>query len=829
MRLRRVAQLDSAGFLNRRSQVRILSRVFSSTRNRRIHASFVMPLLGRLPSRPYAVITMNQPTCGRKFFLRFAVFCVAAGLMGNRFAVAQSPVELRVDQLVSQLNQEEKIGLLHGYDGFYTGAVDRLKIPRTKFTDGPVGTRNDGASTAYPAGVLLASTWDPDIAEREGVALGRDARSRGDHILLGPGVNIYRQPQNGRNFEYLGEDPYLAGRIAVGYIQGVQSQGVAACIKHFACNNQEIKRHLVDVRVDERTLHEIYLPAFEAAVKIAHVRSIMASYNRINGSYATASHYLLTDVLRKEWGFDGFVMSDWGAVDDTLGPMTAGLDLEMPDKAYFNSQTLQPLLDAGKITQADIDEKVKHILRVEAEMGWLDRPQIDKTIARDDPANDATALAVAREGIVLLKNQGNLLPLDRTKVHKLVLLGAGADAYVAGGGSSFTKPARPVTILAGLTALAKNVQITTIPFHDRSDRRIGELARASVYEPLASGKPGLTADFYTDTELKDPAARQPDVPAIDFNWKPQAAQITRHPFSARWTATIRPTTTGENTFMIRSSDGSRVLLDGKVIIDNWRDQPPHTATANATLQAGRSYQLEIEYYHRTNEPRIQFGYFVTQPALTDEQREAIAGADAAIVAVHTNETEGADRPYDLDPNQLDLINKTAAINPRVIVVLEAGGNVGMQQWIDRVPALLDAWFPGQAGGTAIAEILFGDTNPSGHLPDTFEKAWPDSPAFGNYPGDAQVNYAEGIYMGYRWYDKKNIEPRFPFGFGLSYTAFELKNLKLTPAEGDDNYTATFDATNTGARKAQPSRSCMFDHQQMRRSIDPLRNSKVLPA
>ena len=712
---------------------------------------------------------------------------------------ADPKVDLRTDQIMTQLTLEEKIKLLHGYDNFYTAQIPRLNLPRIKMTDGPVGTRNDGKSTAYPAGAMLAATWDPGIAQQEGVALGRDAKSRGDHILLGPGTNIYRQPQNGRNFEYTGEDPFLAGQIDVGYIKGVQSQGVAACVKHYACNNQEINRGAVDVRVDERALHEIYLPAFEAAVRQGHVGSIMASYNRINGDYATANHYLLTDVLRTEWGFDGVAMSDWGAVHDTLGPMTAGLDLEMPDPAYFNAKKLQPLLDSGKITQAMIDEKVRHLIHLEVEMGWLDHPQKDSTISRNDDANDATALAVGREGIVLLKNEGNLLPLDRSKVKNLVLLGPGADQYVAGGGSSYTDPARPVTILQGISAVAEGVNVTRIPFSDWRGKKMGELARASVFASVENGKGPLSCQFFNNPDLTGEAVARRDDTAIDFDWKQKSPVdgITAKAFSARWSATIEPAVSGPYQFVTRSDDGSRVLLDGKEILDNWRDQAAHTEFVTVPLEAHHTYKLTVEYYNSVGDASMQFAYFPALPSFTSEQESILAGADAVLVCVNTSESEGGDRGYALASEQEQLIKDAAAVNPHIVVILEAGGNVAMKQWIDSVPALMDAWYPGQEGGRAIAEVLFGDVNPSGHLPDTFEKDWTDSPAYGHYPGGKQVEYPEGIYIGYRWYDKKQIVPRFPFGHGLSYTSFDMKNLKVDGH--DQTFTATVEVSNTGAK------------------------------
>jgi beta-glucosidase len=734
--------------------------------------------------------------------IRIGLTALYASVLIASHSLAASEIDQRVEKIISQLSADEKMSLIAGVDGFYTNEIPKVNLPRLKMSDGPVGTRNDGKSTAYPAGALLASTWDPVIAEREGIALGRDARSRGDHFLLGPGVNIYRQPQNGRNFEYFGEDPFLAGQMDVSYIKGVQSQGVAACVKHYACNNQETRRDDVNVIVDERTLHEIYLPAFETAVTRGHVRSIMASYNRINGFYATANHYLLTDVLRTEWGFDGISMSDWGAVHDTLGPMTAGLDLEMPGSDFFNAKKIQPLLANGKITSAVIDEEVRNILHVAVEMGWLDRPQKDPSIARDDADNDATALAVAREGIVLLKNDHGLLPLDREKIHNIVLLGPGADQYVSGGGSSNTQPARPITILAGMQSVAGNVNVTLIPTPFMDEQALGASARATIFAPGKDPEKPLLTQFFNNAKLEgDPVLERGDK-MIAFNWHKNlpVAPVTSHDFSARWTGAIAPSVSGDYEFALRSDDGSRVILDGKQILDNWRDQGAHTETATVKLEANRTYSLVVEYYNVGGEASIQFAYGLAKPIFSPEQRKAITDADAAVVCVRTKESEGVDRSYDLHFAQNELIHNVSTINPRSIVILESGGNIAMKNWIDQVPVLVDAWYPGQAGGRAIAEILFGDVNPSGHLPDTFEKDWPDSPAFGNYPGKDQVHYTEGLYVGYRWYDKKKIEPRFPFGFGLSYTSFDMKNVKIAATDNHDSpWTVTVDVTNTGPR------------------------------
>jgi beta-glucosidase len=707
-------------------------------------------------------------------------------------------IDTKANAILNQLTLDEKLKLLAGVNSFYTQSIDRLQIPRLKMSDGPVGTRNDGPSTAYPAGVLLASTWDPAIARREGQALGRDARARGDHFLLGPGVNIYRVPQNGRNFEYFGEDPYLAGQLAAGYIDGVQSQGVAACVKHFACNNQETDRNTIDARVDERTLHEIYLPAFEAAVKQGHAWSVMAAYNRVNGDYMTANHYLLTDVLKNDWGFAGVLMSDWGATHDSLGPASAGMDLEMPSGKFFNAEKLKPLIESGQVSMSVIDDKIRRLLRVILAMRWLERPQKDGSIPLDDPGNNAVALAVAREGIVLLKNENSLLPLDRSKTKTIAVVGPDAANYAAGEGSSLTVTFHPVTVLDGLQRSAgESVKLVQIPFKSLDGRTIADFAKASKFEGDT-----LAAEFFNNRDLQGAPVARTDR-SIAFEWRHNNEMpidgITTRSFSARWTGKIRPSESGPYVFAVNSDDGSRVKLDDKTIIDDWSNHATRVRTATVNLTAGQTYALAVEYYNDRGSAIIDFGWGKPPELLTSDDRAAIARADAAIICVGTDETEGADRQYELSDPQQQLLAQVSQLNAKSIVVLNAGGNVAMSGWIDHVPALLDAWYPGQAGGQAVAEILFGDVNPAGHLPDTFEREWNDAPAAKNYPGhEGKVEYAEGIYVGYRFFDSKKIEPRFPFGYGLSYTTFAIDDLKVQPA-ADGSYIATANVKNTGGR------------------------------
>lgn len=715
-------------------------------------------------------------------------------------ALAADGVEARVDKALAQLSLDQKIQLLAGVDGMYTYAMPSIGLPRLKMSDGPVGTKNDGPSTAYPAGVLLAATWDPAIAQREGVALGQNGRARGDNFILGPAVNICRQPQDGRNFEYFGEDPYLAGRMAVGYIMGVQSQGVAACIKHFTANNQETHRGDINEIISQRALHEIYLPAFEAAVRQAHVRSIMAAYNKINGLWMTANKPLLTNVLKNDWGFDGIAMSDWGATHDTKGPANAGLDLEMPSGIYFNAKDLKPLIESGAVTKATIDDKVRRILRVAYEMKWDQRPQKEPSIPLDNPATRAVALDVAREGLVLLKNQNHLLPLDAGKIHSLVLVGPNADQYVSGGGSSIVTPQHPVTILDGIQALVgPSVKITRIDFPSLDKSWMNRFAQHSTYES------SLHAEYFNNPTLSGKPVLEKNEAYINHDWQDHLPnkQVTNESFSVRWTGKIKAAKTGPVTFAARSDDGIRIKLDGKTILQDWTDHAALLISTVHNLVAGQTHHVVVEYYNAGGDAVAQFGW-AAKPTegVTEAERKTIANADAVLACVGTEESEGADRRYDLPAPQQQLLDQVTKINPHTVVILNAGGDVNMQPWISKAGALLDAWYPGEAGGTAIAETLFGKINPSGHLPDTFGKSWSDYPSYGHYPGiHGTVIYAEGIYVGYRWFDHKDIQPMFCFGDGLSYTTFKMSNLKITPAKNGNQNSFEVSATvkNAGDR------------------------------
>jgi beta-glucosidase len=703
----------------------------------------------------------------------------AIALFGIKAFSADSADD-RVNDLLGRMTLPEKLEYIGGIHAMSIRPIPRLGLPEIRMSDGPVGVRQDRPSTRYPAGIALAATWNPLLAQREGTSMGRDCRARGIHILLAPGLNINRIPVCGRNFEYLsGEDPYLASQMVVPFVRGVQSQGVVATVKHFAANNQEFNRMEISADVGERALREIYLPAFEAAVKEGKAGAVMDAYNQVNGSFCTENRFLNLEVLKTEWGFSGVLMSDWGATHHTLAAATGGLDLEMPSGTYFNPAALSSLLKNHQISESQIDEKVRRILQLIVRNGFLDRPQLDSDIPENDPTSAATALAIAQEGVVLLKNEGTLLPLDRKSIRSVAVFGPDARPGVpTGWGSSFVHPIDSVSLVDGLRELfGSEVKI------DYFDVGVGSFESAQFLHSAEDGKlePGLKAEFFDNPVLSGQPILSRVDSHIDFDWPTgrPLPELSSDRFSARWTGMIRAVDSGPHAFRARSDDGIRVFLNGELIIDDWQDHAPRTVTAIRPLEAGKTYSLRIDYHnHGGGSALAQLGWasFAVPDTIHDYDVVIIgAGFDDGT------EGEGTDRTFALPNLQDRLIQKVAEKNPRTAVILFSGGNVDMSSWLDKVPVLLHAWYPGQEGGHALATLLAGDINPSGKLPVTFEKAFADNPAAANYPsrdGGKTVNYAEGIFVGYRGYDHSAIEPRFPFGFGLSYTDFEYSDIQV---------------------------------------------------
>jgi beta-glucosidase len=729
---------------------------------------------------------------------------------------SSAEVERRANSILSQMTLEEKLNLLGGVDGFFIRDIPRLKLPRLKMADGPVGVRNFGPATAFAGGVTLTATWNPALAELVGNELGRDSRAKGVHFLLAPGVNIYRAPMNGRNFEYFGEDPFLASRMAVSYIKGVQSQGVSATIKHFLGNNSEFDRHNSDSIIDERTLREIYLPAFEAAVKEAQVGAIMNSYNLTNGLHMSQNKYLLTDVLKQEWGFDGLIMSDWSGTYDGVEAANAGQDLEMPSGLHMNPQTLKPAIEQGKVSVATVDDKVRRILRTALRFGWLDRDQTSLSIPRYNSQGRQVALNAAREGITLLKNDGGLLPLNKSKIKSILIIGPGAyPAVPGGGGSADVQPFAAISYLEGLANYAgKDPGSQFQVYYDRGLLSYSDLANATNFTTAQTdGKPGLRAEYFNNIGLKGTPVITRTEQQVDYG---TAARLLfpEQTLSSRWTGYYTPQDSGSYDVFVQTTreiGGSyRLYVDDKLVLDNWT-----TLTALADYRTLRldpgAHKIVLEQHGRAfrRAARLRMGVVRAGQFVSGNGKKLAASSDVVIVAAGfdaESEAESADRTFRLPLGQEELIQEMAAANKNTIVVMTSGGGVDMNAWLDRVPALVQAWYPGQEGGTALAEILFGDVNPSGRLPVTFERRWQDNPVHDSYypeAGTKRVVYKEGVFVGYRGYEHNRTKPLFPFGFGLSYTTFTYSNLSIKPvsnSESGPRYQVSFDVKNTGTRE-----------------------------
>lgn len=721
-------------------------------------------------------------------------------------------IEKRVDELLKRMTLEEKIDLLGG-TGFATKPIKRLGIPELKMTDGPLGVRW-GKSTAFPCGTAMASTWDTTLIGKVGKAIAQEAKMKGRNVLLGPNVNIARIPLNGRTFEAFGEDPYLTSNMGVSYINGVQSEEVVATVKHFCCNNQEYNRAFVNEIVDQRALHEVYLPAFKAAVQRANVLAVMAAYNKVNGTYCSENRYLLTDELKKKWGFKGLVMSDWGAVHSSIPTVNSGLDLEMPTGQYLNDSTLTYAVRKGIISEETINNMVRRILYVMFKIGLFDRRSTRGSDLVIGQNHRKIAYKSACEGIVLLKNDDKILPVRINRIKSIALLGPGAAvARTGGGGSAHVAPAYSVSPLNAFEQrLGKKVKIN----YALGVRLSGDIYPIdSSFFYLPDGKRhGLLGEYFDNRNL----IGKPIFTRVDhricFNWGDEAptGQLKKDDFSIRWSGYIRPPKTGEYTFQVLSSDGVRLYINDKIVIDNWTDHVASRGgggydTCNLQLEGGQKYKLRLEYYNHWGQTIIKLGWYQTNQDLLKEAVRAASRSDVAIIFVGTSayfESEGWDRDnLDLPDGQDELIDAVSRVNRNVIVVLTTGGPVTMNGWINKVNAVLEAWFGGSESGDAIADVILGNVVPSGKLPITFPRRWEDCSAYDSYKKEDSVSvYSEGIYVGYKWFDKHNIDPLFPFGYGLSYTSFSYRNMKVEKISKGDTllYLVSFDLKNTGRLK-----------------------------
>jgi beta-glucosidase len=701
-------------------------------------------------------------------------------------------MQTKVDNLLQQMTKDEKISLLAGSDMWHTTPIERLRIPAIRLTDGPNGVRGASGnysptSACFPCGSALAATWNTKLVERIGQALAEEVKAKAGHILLAPTVNIHRSPIAGRNFECYSEDPYLAGIMAAAYINGLQKKGVGACIKHFVCNDQEFERHTISAEVQERPLREIYLEPFRIAMNQAKPWSVMSAYNRINGISANANDYLLREILKEEWGFDGVVISDWFG---TYDPSTArgSLDIEMPGPArWASSEHVKNALAEGQINESDIDDKVRRILSTIFRVGAFEKPEFAPEKAVDHPEHRALIRETAAEAIVLLKNN-NLLPLKPSKVRKLLVIGENASLpQIVGGGSAHVHPHYVISPLQGIQERAG------------SEIDVSYTMGCWIHRSLPSANPAwfqteeghheLSLSVYANSDFKGEPVLKRAVTRTSLSWfgSEQPAPGSDH-FSMRLQGRLIPPESGVYHLGLQCIGRGRILVDGEEVLPfrEYRD-PAEWAHATIPLACGKGLarDISIEYTWSDDTPWRTLRLALSPPTPEDslDVAEAMASESDAVVIVAglTNEweSEGADRVDMRLPGQQDLlISRIAAVNPHTVVVLNAGSPLEMP-WVNEVAAILHIWYGGQEVGHALADVLFGDVNPSGKLPTTFPCRLEDNPAYLYYPGEnGKAYYGEGIFVGYRYYDKKKIEPLFPFGFGMSYTSFFYKSIKL---------------------------------------------------
>lgn len=723
--------------------------------------------------------------------------------------------ERRIDTLIGQLTLEEKVSLVGGADAWRTNAVPRLNIPAIKVTDGPHGARGgtfgEKAAAAFPCGTALGATWNPELVREVGAAIGQEARTKDCSVLLAPTLNIHRHPLAGRNFECYSEDPYLVGRIGVAYVQGVQSEGVSATAKHFVCNDSEFERMTISSDVGERALREIYLAPFDAVVHEGGAWAAMSAYNRINGTSASENTELIA-LLKEEWGFDGLLMSDWWGTYN-LAAAEAGLDLEMPGRPRFLGRRLLEAIQEGEIPAGILDDKVRRLLRLAIRTGALDGPAESEERAIDRPEHRDLIRRASIESTVLLKNEGNLLPLELEPDAIVALIGPHADMLcMMGGGSSAVEPHHTTSLAASFRKQLDPEQRVEHEPGVTIHRRTPVLANGLA----ASGAPGIAVEYYAGHTFDGQPAVISRAPRFELRWLSNSTPVDGE-FSLRARATFTPETSGEHRFTLTSAGLSRLYLDGAELIDNWTEQTPGTTFygagsaekgASINLEAGSSHKVLLEFRspERVGIPGVTVGCQPPiAPDLLDRAVELARKADVAVVVASLTpewEAEGTDRrSLSLPGAQDDLIRRVAAVNPRTIVAINAGSPVAMP-WLDAVPVVLQSWYPGQEGGDALADILSGAAEPGGRLPTTLAHRVEDHPSNLTYPGEAgAVSYGEGIFVGYRAFDRTGIEPMFPFGHGLGYTTFAWSNASLDrdSMRAGETVRVSLDVTNTGAR------------------------------
>ena len=727
-----------------------------------------------------------------------------------------------INQLIEDLTLEEKVLLLSGFDAWQTSKIDRLGVPNIKMSDGPNGVRGDGtsgkSSACFPCAISIGSTWNLNLINLLGEELAAEAEIKGVDVLLGPTINIHRHPLGGRHFECFSEDPFLTGKIAIEYVKGVQSKNIAACLKHFVGNDTEFERYTVSSNIDEKTLREVYLLPFEMAIKEANAKVVMSAYNKLNNIYCSSHENLLIDVLKDEWGFDGYVVSDWGAARETIENANGGLDLEMPGPAKSWGANLISAVNNKNVSVTIINDKVKRILNVIDFCKRFENPIRKKESENDSKLQRKILKDAAQEGMVLLKNDG-ILPMRRD-IKSIGVIGPNAEkAQIIGGGSATLVPyyeSHPVSSFQNNFS-EKTIIKTAKGCH--TYRYLPEINKTLTEEN------GFLVEYYDISEGDNNFISSKVLTGSKF-WifegfaKDIIGEQESPDILVKFSCTYTPDISGEHDFEIFAIGKSKLLIDNKQIIDNWSNPLPGDAffahgtsskRGTSYLEKGNSYQIEIHYRFEGNFPAIYIG---CQPPdkinLLEEALNIAREVDEVILLVGTNsdwETEGNDRnEFNLPGDQNRLIEQVLDINPNAVIVLNTGSPVNMP-WVNKAKSIIQSWYAGQEYGNALFGILTGLVNPSGKLPTTFPKYIEDTPAYASYPGEnLQMNYDEKLFVGYKWYDKKKIEPLFHFGHGLSYTDFKYSNLHISKSS-ENNFTISLDITNTGNHSGYEISQC----------------------
>ncbi len=699
------------------------------------------------------------------------------------------PVEARVEDLISRMSLEEKVSLLSGH-GFEVSGIERLHVPPLRMSDGPAGVRW-GTSTAFPAPVALAATWDPERVMEVARAMGEELKGKGRNVLLAPCVNIHRIPLGGRNFESYGEDLFLAGKIAAAFVKGVQSRRAIVCVKHYTANNQEWERTRINEIISERALHEIYIPAFRAAIQEGGALCVMAAYNKVNGSYCSDNRHLLIDILKGELGFRGFVVSDWGATHSTVKAAMNGLDLEMPYGRHFGKRLLVAV-KKGLVPEEVINDKVRRILYAMLKSGVFDDKK--KSADVDWKGHALLARSVAAEAMVLLKNNG-ILPLRLEKIHTIALVGPNAKyAAAGGGGSAMVKPPYVISPLMAFKTLEKRgIRV----LYSAGVEIYGDVLPVEKEYLRSREGTGLIGEYFNNGYLEGRAILKRRDSILYFNWAydlpdPRLEEGNReHRVSVRWRGFLLPPRSGKYRLKFLCDGGLRVFIRGKLVLNSWDNDNGKRGVSlrkvSVYLPAGKKVPIRIEYSSHPGVSEFKFGWEVPEINLTEQTVELARKADIVIfvggLSPHL-ETESRDRETMDIPNQSALIEKIAKANPNTVVVLMGGSPVSLGGWKEKVSAIIQAWYPGQEGGNALLDVLTGRVNPSGKLPFSWYSSLRDCPSMKGYRSGLTVHYSEGVFVGYRYLFTEGIKSVFPFGHGLSYTQFKYSNLKIEKTPGE---------------------------------------------